>query len=113
MGSSPVTGPTPNKGYEAQGIQRLGVVIKQLTEIFSMMGPGSEEGKDVLKALNMLAKHVPPGAVSPAGEKNSIEAMMMKAQQNAGQMNALKQPGPPTAGGPPGAAPPPAMPKAA
>lgn len=76
-----------------------------------MLGPGSEVGKDVLKALNTLSKHVPPGSVTPAAEKNGIEQMALKNAQGQSQMQQLKQ----SAGGgqAPGGQPPPQMPKAA
>lgn len=91
FGTSPATGPTPNRGYEAAGLQRLGLVVKQLEEILPMVGAGSDMGKEVLKALNALVKLVPAGAVSPAAQKNNIEQMMMRNAQENSQMQALKQ----------------------
>jgi hypothetical protein len=91
MGSSPVTGPTPNKGFEAAGLQRLGLAIKQLEQLIPMLGSGSPAGADVLKALNMLSKHVPAGSVTPAAEKTNIDRMAMNNAQNNQQMQALRQ----------------------
>ena len=85
FGQSPVTGPTPNKGFEAAGIQKLGVIVKELESLVPMVGATSEVGKAVLDALGKLAKHIPTGAVSPASQRNVIQDMMQKAQQN-GQM---------------------------
>jgi len=90
FGSSPATGPTPNHGFEAAGLQRLGVVIKQLEEVLPQLGAASEAGQAVVKALGLLTKHVPPGSVSPAAQKNSLEQAMRKAQQQNQQMAALK-----------------------
>jgi len=76
-------------------MQRLGLVIKQLTDLLGLAGAGSDIGKDILKMLNIATKHVPAGAVSPAAEKNNIERMAMQnAQQGqqAAQMRA-QQPG--------------------
>lgn len=113
MGSSPVTGPTPNKGYEAAVTQKLGLVIKQLTDMFGMTGPGSPQGKAILKAISDLSKLVEPGAVSPGSERNALEQMMLKNAQQTQALSSLKPQGAP--GMPPGGAPPPAaqMPKAA
>ena len=91
FGSSPATGPTPNKGFEAAAAQRLGLVIKQLEELIPMAGATSEIGKACLDALNKLVKYVPAGSVSPAAQKNNIEQMAMKNQQQNQQMQALKQ----------------------
>lgn len=93
MGASPVTAPSPNRGYEAAALQRLGLVIKQLTELLPMAGATSEVGKDILKALSTLGKHVPSGSVSPAAEKSNIERMSMQNTQANQQMQALKQQG--------------------
>lgn len=102
MGVSSATGPTPNKGYEAAGLQQLGMIVKQLERVIPLLGASSEPGSAALKALNSLAKHVPSGSVTPASEKNMAEQTMMKATQNNQQMQALKQQG---AGGAPGGAP--------
>lgn len=91
FGTSPATGPTPNKGFEAAGLQQLGLVIRQLEKMIPMLGVASEPGKDVMKALNMLAKHVPPGAVTPAAEKNSIEKMSMQNTQQGQQMQQMRK----------------------
>lgn len=91
-------------------MQRLGVLINGLTDMFKMVGAGSDLGKDILKIINIASKHVPPGTVTPAGEKNQLEQMAMKNQQNSQQMAQMKA-GPSAAGGQ--AAPPPSMPQAA
>lgn len=90
MGASPASGPTPNRGFEAAGLQRLGLVIKQLEALVPMLGSGSEPGKDVLKALNMLSRHVPSGSVTPAAERNNIERMAMQNAQNNQAMQQLR-----------------------
>ena len=91
MGVSPATGPTPNKGFEAAGLQQLGMVVKQLERLIPMLGASSDPGAAALKALNALAKFVPAGSVTPAAEKNAAENMMMKATQGNQQMQALAQ----------------------
>lgn len=102
MGQSPVSGPTPNKGFEAAGLQRLGLAIKNLEQLVPLLGSSSPAGADVLKALSMLSKHVPAGSVTPAAEKTNIDRMAMQNSQNNQQMAALKQ-----SQGAPGAAMPP------
>ena len=90
FGQSPATGPTPNKGYEAQGMQKLGVVVKQLEAMLPELGASSEAGQAVLKALSSLSKFVPHGSVTPAAQKNSIEAQQRNMAQNNQQMQALQ-----------------------
>jgi hypothetical protein len=72
-------------------MQKLGLVVKQLTDLLPMLGAASEPGKDVLKAIQMLAKHVPPGAVTPAGEQQQLQNMQLKNAQNNQQMQMLRQ----------------------
>ena len=90
FGQSPATGPTPNKGFEAQGMQQLGVVVKHLESLLPQLGASSEAGQEVLKALKGLSKFVPNGSVTPAAQKNSIEAQQRNMAQNNQQMQALQ-----------------------
>ena len=96
-------GATPNKGFEAAGIQKLGVIVKELESLVPMVGATSEVGKAVLDSLSKLAKHIPTGAVSPASQRNVIQEMMQKAQQNGSMQQQLDKqraqpPGPAQAG---------------
>lgn len=91
FGSTPATGATPNKGYEAAGLQKLGVVVKQLESLLPEVGAGSDVGKAVLESLNKLVKFVPSGSVTPAAQKNSIEAQQRQMAQNNQQMQAVQQ----------------------
>ena len=99
FGQAPVTGPTPNKGFEAAALKRVGLVVKQLTELLQLADPATDIGKDVLKAINMLVKHVPSGSVSPADEKGEMQRRQMANTQNNQQMQALRQSQQPQAGG--------------
>lgn len=91
MGVSSVTQPTPNKGYEAAGLQRLGLVVKQLGDLIPMLGVTSEPGMAVLEALRKLTKFVPSGSVNPAQERNQLESQMAQNTRNNQQMQALRQ----------------------
>ena len=91
FGATPATGSTPNKGYEAAGLQKLGVVVKQLEALLPEVGAGSDIGKAVLESLNKLVKFVPNGSVTPAAQKNSIEAQQRQMAQNNQQMQAVQQ----------------------
>lgn len=104
MGTSPVTQATPNKGYEAAGLQQLGVVVKRLESMIPLFGSTSEPGKAVMECLKKLAPFVPAGSVSPAAERNSLQQQMEKNAQNNQQMAAMRQGGP-QGGQPPGGAP--------
>lgn len=97
-------------------MQRVGVLVKQMTDILPMVGATSELGQAIMKSITALAKHVPPGSNSNAAEKNSIEKMAIQNQQNGAMQQQMKQPGgAPGAGAPGGASMPqaPQMPKAA
>lgn len=108
-GGSPATMPTANAGHQAAGIARLSIAVKVLEETVPLLGVGSDAGKDALKALNTLSKHVPPGSVSPGIEANSAAQLMQRQRQMAPQIAALRAAG---AGGQPagGGMPPPGMP---
>lgn len=91
FGTANATGPSPNRGYEAAGLQRLGSVVKQLEELIPLLGAATDPGKACLDALNKLVKFVPPGSVTPATERNNIEQRMMNNTQANQQMMALRQ----------------------
>lgn len=91
FGTSQASSATPNKGYEAAGLQKLGVVVKQLEALLPEVGAGSDIGKAVLESLNKLVKFVPAGSVTPAAQKNSIEAQMRQQAQGNQQMQAIQQ----------------------
>lgn len=106
MGGSPATAPTPNRGYDMAALQRIGVLIKGLEETMVLVGAASEIGKDVLKAIQVLTKHIPTGTSTPASQKNTLESMLLKNGQNAQQAAMIRgQQGAPGAGAPGGGAP--------
>jgi hypothetical protein len=72
-------------------MQQLGLVVKQLTELLPKLGVSSEPGQAVLKAITAISKFVPPGSVTPAGERQNIENMALKNAQNNQQMQAMRQ----------------------
>ena len=90
FGQTPATGATPNKGYEAAGLQELGVIVKQMEKILPQLGASSDPGKAVLECLNKLVKFVPAGSVTPAAQKNSIEAQQRAMAQNNQQAQAVQ-----------------------
>lgn len=71
-------------------MQQLGVVVKQLETLLPQLGASSEAGQAVLKALSSLTKFVPNGSVTPAAQKNSIEAQQRAHAQGNQQMQALQ-----------------------
>lgn len=101
-----MTQPTQNMGLQAAAMGQLRWVVRLLEKIVGEFGVGTEVGKDVLKALNTLSKHAPPGSGSPGVENSALQQVMMKAKQDQPQinlMNALRQ----GAGGSAGGSPPP------
>ena len=72
-------------------MQQLGLVVKRLTDILQMVGVGSDPGKDILKAITSLSKHVPPGSVSPGSERNDLQTALAKNTANSAQMQQMRQ----------------------
>lgn len=97
MGTSPATQPTPNRGLEMKGMQKLALLVGEMPSILADVGATSEAGQAITKAISLLAKHVPPGSSSPAGKRNEIQDMAMKQTQNAQLMAQLQQRGAPGA----------------
>lgn len=82
-------------------MQRLGMIVKQLGDLIPMLGATSEIGQAVMKAVQNLAKHVPPGAVTPASEKNTLEQLALKNAQQNQTVQQMRQQGQGGQGGPP------------
>ncbi len=91
FGQTPATGATPNKGYEAAGLQELAVLVKQMEGMLPKLGASSDAGKVVLECLNKLVKFAPSGSATPAAQKNSIEAQQRNMAQNNQQAQMLAQ----------------------
>lgn len=91
FGTTSAVGSTPNKGYEAAGLQKLGGVVKQLEVLLPEVGASSDIGKAVLDCLSKLTKFVPAGSQTPAAQKNNIEAQMRQQAQGNQQMQAIQQ----------------------
>ena len=75
---------------EAAGASRLAVIVRLMEETIPLLGVGTEPGQALLKALNSLAKHVPPGTVPPGVQQSTMQALMMKQQQAAPQIAAMR-----------------------
>lgn len=84
VGSSPVTGKTPNLGYEAAGAQRMAMLVTGMGETIPLVGAASEAGVALADCIRKLAKFVPTGAVNSTGQRNVLDQMRLKqAQQGA------------------------------
>jgi hypothetical protein len=68
------------------GLQGLGLALKILESLVPRLGSATPAGKDVLKCITTLGKHVEPGMVSQAGNKNELMNQMQKMQQMRQQM---------------------------
>lgn len=108
--SGGATTPSPNLGYEAAGLQKLGSIVKSLEDLIPMFGAVTEAGQAVMDCIKKLVKFVPPGSVTPASEKNMLEQAFMKNVANNAQVQSLRAAAQPPGGAP---APPAAMPKVA
>jgi hypothetical protein len=108
FGGSPAVQPTPNRGFEMAGKQKVAIALKVLQDALPLYGASSEEGQAILDCLRKLGKMAMPGDVGQSAQMNQLQALMLKAAQ-AGQQQKQLQAQPPGAGGAPGgvATPPP------
>jgi hypothetical protein len=97
--------PVANRGEQAAGLAHLAVAVHVLEEALPMLGMGNEAGRMVHSVLPKLAKHVPPGAVSPGIENSVLEKIMLKNRQNSMNVAQMRGAGAPRPGAPPGGAP--------
>jgi len=112
FGSSPVAQPTPNRGLQAGALGIVAQAVRLLEKALPMLGAETEPGKDVMRALPMLSKHIPPGAMNQGVENTALQQLMMQQRQQAPMLAALRAMQGGQAGGG-GQAAPPAPPAAA
>lgn len=82
------------------GKQKLAIALKALEDALPLFGASSDGGQAILKAMQSLGKIAHPGDVSPTGEGNQLQKMLMRVAQGAQQQKQIQQ-----GGGTPGAAP--------
>ena len=82
--------PTPNMGLQANGMAMVKVATEILTRALPMLGVGTEQGKDVMKALNGLSKHLQQGGGSPGIENNALAQLMMQRKREQPQIDLLR-----------------------
>lgn len=82
-GASPAATPVPNRGTQAAGLPRIGNLVK-LAEVARLAFPaGSDQWRDLGKAIELMAKHVGPGDVSSGQQKTDLERLQMQQRQSA------------------------------
>ncbi len=89
FGGSPAVTPTPNKGFEMAGKQKVAMAVKVLQDALPMYGASSEEGQVILDCLRKLGKMAQPGDVSQSGQINQLQQMMLKAAQSGQTQRAM------------------------
>lgn len=69
---------------------RIGLLVQGMTDALQLVGATSEPGQDLLDAIKKLSKHIQPGSVSASENKNQLREMMLKQQQMAPHMAAMR-----------------------
>jgi hypothetical protein len=110
-GPTPASMPSPNRGQEAAALAKIAVLTQGLQQLLTAFPVGSDVSKDLREAVNKLAKHVPPGAVSQGVQMTEAQRALMQQRSQAPQIAAMRasQMG----GGAPAQPTPPPMPAAA
>jgi hypothetical protein len=58
--------------------------------VIPALGASTEIGKDVLKSLSTLSKHVPPGSASQGTEASAMQKLMLQQKQQAPMLQAMQ-----------------------
>ncbi len=69
---------------------KLGLAVRQLEQLAPDLGAGNEAGRDVYKAIQMLAKHIPPGSASPGVEAQAMQKLQATQAQNGPLIAAMR-----------------------
>ena len=88
--ASPASQPSPNRGFAAAGLARIGLALNILEQSLPMVGSGTDAGRDMLKAMGLLSKHIPPGSVSPGVQQTAMQGALLKQRQMQPAIAALR-----------------------
>lgn len=99
--------PAQNRGLQAKGLAMVQTAVRIIEHALPLLGVETEQGKDAMKALSALAKHIAPGSTSPGVERTGLQTMMQEQRAAQPQLQLLRSMGAA------GAAQPPAAPAAA
>jgi hypothetical protein len=92
--------PTPDRGKQAMALAQVSWAVRLLEQAVQPLGMTTEVGQAITKAISSLAKHVPPGALSPGAEQSVLKQQMLQSRQDQPQsavLGALGQAQPPGA----------------
>lgn len=89
-GTGGASAPVPNRGLEAAALAKLAVYAQGMSTVLAVLPAGSDAARDIREALNKIAKHVPPGAVSQGVQMSEAQRNLMQQRQNAPQMAAQR-----------------------
>lgn len=89
-GISPATTPAPNRGLEAAALAKLAVYVQGMSVLLAVLPAGSDIARDVREAINKIAKHVPPGAVSQGIQMTEAQKNLMQQRQAGPQVAAMR-----------------------
>ena len=95
--------PTPNRGLEAAALSKLAIHVQAMQTILAVLPAGSDVARDVRKAIDTVAKHVPPGSFSQGVQMTEAQRALMQQRQMGPQiaaMRATSMPQMPGVGGP-------------
>jgi hypothetical protein len=69
----------------------MGLALIVMEQAVPLAGAATAVGGDLLSAIKLVAKHVPPGSVTPADINNVVQSLMMKQQQATQQIQQMRQ----------------------
>jgi hypothetical protein len=80
--------PVANRGNQAAGLPKVAIIVQLIGVTRLGFPPGSDPWRDLGKAEELLAKHVPPGSVS-SGVMNTELQRLQQQQRQSGANTAL------------------------
>lgn len=89
-GIVPASTPSPNRGLEAHALARLAVLVQGMSMLTAIFPVGSDIARDLRSALDKVAKHVPPGAISQGVQMTEAQRNLMQQRQQAPQIAAMR-----------------------
>jgi hypothetical protein len=75
--------PVANRGNQAGGLPKVAIIVQLIGATRLGFPPGSDPWRDLGKAQELLAKHVPPGAVSSGVMSTELQRLQQQQRQSS------------------------------
>jgi hypothetical protein len=80
-GTGPASMPVADRGYQGMKLAELAIYVQGMQKILADLPAGGKLASDLRKAINAIARHVPPNEISQGIRQTMLARMQMEQRQ--------------------------------